>query len=82
MTYREERKLHQKKLSATDKRQKIQLLKTAGKTQKQVADELKCSVRLIKLYWNSTDTMSKTDVTKLNKDSYTNNVLRGAKLCP
>ena len=75
MTYREDRKLHRKKLSATEKRQKIQLLKAAGKTQKQVADELECSVRLVSLYWNSTDTTSKIDKRCLERDTHTNNVI-------
>ena len=69
MNYREERELHRKKLTATEKRQKIQLLKTAGATQKEAADELKCSLRLVRYYWNVDEYISKQELNKANKSS-------------
>ena len=61
--------LHQRKLSASEKRQKIQLLKAAGNTQKQVADELECSIRLVKYYWSITELISKKESIKLDREA-------------
>lgn len=65
MTYKEERLNHQRKLSATEKILKIQELKTIGKTQVQIAEELNISRRTVCTYWNTTDTISKQEAQAL-----------------
>ena len=69
MTYKENRILHRRKLSATEKLQTIQALKLDGMTQQQIADELGCSIRTVKSYWNSIETISKQEANKKPKRS-------------
>lgn len=59
---RAERKLHKRKLSATEKIVKIHELRDAGKTQQETADLLGICRRTVATHWKTTTAVSKQEL--------------------